>query len=67
MILPIIFLFIQNAFGQVGAGESAVQEFDLMTFLGSDVGTNLAIILFIVGILAVAVIVGRKFSKKKRR
>lgn len=35
--------------------------------LDDDLGTNLTIIVFIVGVLAVAVIVGRKFSKKKKR
>ncbi len=35
--------------------------------LEDDLGTNLTIILFIVGVLAVAVILGRRFSKKKKR
>jgi len=35
--------------------------------LDDDLGTNLAIIVFIVGVLAVAVIVGRRFNKKKKR
>jgi len=51
MILPIIFLFIEKIFLQ----------FD------PDAGTNFAIIVFIVVVLAVAVIIGRRFSNKKRR
>ncbi len=35
--------------------------------LDDDLGTNLTIIVFIVVVLAVAVIIGRRFSKKKKR
>ena len=57
MILP-IFLLIEKTF---------LQLFDSFGETGTTFGTNIAIILFIVGILAVAVIVGRRFSKTKTR
>lgn len=55
MILPIIFLFIQKAITlQVG-------------FIDEDLGTNIGIILFILIVLAIAVVLGRSIQNRKKR
>ncbi len=55
MILPIIFLFIQKAITlQIG-------------FIDEDLGTNIGIILFILIVLAIAVVLGRGLQNRKKR
>ena len=54
MILPIIFLFIQKVTLQVG-------------FIDEDLGTNIGIILFILIVLAIAVVLGRSIQNRKKR
>jgi len=55
MILALIFLFIQKATTlQVG-------------FIDEDLGTNIGIILFILIVLAIAVVLGRGLQNRKKR